>query len=75
MGANYTSELISIVHRVPKFIGHKKNFLGSVKMPFTTLKMQKETYTETEKVLTLSHEVLVIPAKVHGSKKHSLQPI
>ena len=49
MGANYSFDLISIVHRVPQFIGHNKTFLSSVKMPFTTLKMQKETYTETEK--------------------------
>ena len=30
MGADYSFELISIVHWVPQFIGHNKIFLGSV---------------------------------------------
>ena len=30
MGADYSFEVISIVHWVPKFIGHNKIFLGSV---------------------------------------------
>ena len=30
MGADYSFELISIVHRVPQFIGHNEIFLGSV---------------------------------------------
>ena len=30
MGADYSFELISIVHWVPQFIGHNKIFLGRV---------------------------------------------
>ena len=30
IGADYSFELISIVHLVPQFIGHNKIFLGSV---------------------------------------------
>ena len=31
MGADYSFELISIVHGVPKYIGHNKIFQGSVR--------------------------------------------
>ena len=31
IGADYLFELISIIHRTPKFIGRNKIFLGSVK--------------------------------------------
>ena len=42
MGAYYSFELISIVHWVPKFIGHNKIFLGSVAWQ-RTLKKGKVT--------------------------------
>ena len=44
MGADYSFELISIVHSVPQFIGHNKIFLGSVHV-------QKYDYLEVEYVL------------------------
>ena len=45
MGANYSFELVSIVHWVPQFIGHNKIFLGSVSRE-TLLKLSMIKYVK-----------------------------
>jgi len=43
MGADYSFELVSIVHWVPQFIGHNKIFLGSVfSWPFTKIVLMRK---------------------------------